>query len=600
MTDTTSETAPAAATADVPAVPSEPGPANPAPDGQSLAYLQRDASGKLLLWLEPVAEGAARAVPLPFAPLPDAIGPQWSPDGKRLALTGAHPLGGRSAVWLVEVATDGAALLVDHAASDRAPRWSPDGERVALASTRDGRSAIAVAPATGEGPAIFLTDGAHDDDEPDWSHDGALIAFTRRVPGSLDQRDVCVVDLKSGAVTVLTTSPGVRHSPRFAPDRPQIIFVSEEGEWADISIVNAENKAGWIVAGEPGDKADPVWASDGGRLLYTRGEGTYVRCCVRGMSWANAETIDPGSGVASAPRWLADGRALYAFATPKQPAKFILQMPDANAERLERETALGWEAGQLPLVEPLAYEVEAGGVRLPGLIYRQSERAGQAPGTILLDAGPPAPHLAKLDLAAQLLANAGLTVLAPNLPGTTGLGTKVAYGLRDQADTEVEVADLADAASALSNFPDVVNDKIAIVGRGFGGALALLAAGGRPGTFQAVVAIDPILDWDAELDRAPSSWRNWLVGQLGLPAAHRGRYAMRTAATFAAVIDVPLLLLGTAGSHRQDQLAALAVTLQDLDVHFTRDTVQGDSEVAPFQRAAAFLREVFWPAEGGQ
>ena len=68
-------------------------------------------------------------------------------------------------------------------------------------------------------------------------------------------------------------------------------------------------------------------------------------------------------------------------------------------------------------------------------------------------------------------------------------GHKIA--LKAHAAAEAEIADLADAARVLCEQDGIDLDRIAIVGDGIGGAMALLLAGGRPGYVDAVVAIDP-------------------------------------------------------------------------------------------------------------
>ncbi|MDP9367961.1 MAG: prolyl oligopeptidase family serine peptidase, partial [Chloroflexota bacterium] len=549
-----------------------PGPANPSPDGTLLAFLARDPAGDLRLWLQPLDGGPARPVTLGFQPLEDIHpfgdpsdedGPQWSPDGARLALVGAHPVDGRSAIWLAGADGLGARLLVDHPALDRSPRWSPDGATIAFTSRWGGRDTLCVAPTDGAGPATLLTDGVHDDRDPTWSPDGAQIAFRRRVPDHPTHHEIYAVTLATGEVRQLTgkpgkagSKPGNRRSPRWAPTRSLIAYVTDEREWNGIAVVNPENGAGWTLADEAGDKADPRWAANSNKVLYVRTQGTYTACCARGTSAARADAIDPGEGVAGSPRWLPDGRVVYAFATPGHSPRFVVQEPKTDADRTDLTPT-----AERPFVVPTPLAFSTGdGVELSGLLYRRAEGSGSAPGVLFLGDGPPARRDAIPQPVEQTLAGAGLVVYAPHLRGTPGFGRPVADGLRAEADTEVEVADLADAAVALGEVGGVDGSRLAIAGRGYGGTLALLAAGGRPGVFAAVVAIDPIVDWDLELDLARSTWRRWLVNQFGLPAGNRGRYALRTPTMFAALIDVPLLLLGSADAPagRADQLDAFA------------------------------------------
>ena len=113
------------------------------------------------------------------------------------------------------------------------------------------------------------------------------------------------------------------------------------------------------------------------------------------------------------------------------------------------------------------------------------------------------------------------------------------------------------------------------------------------GSVQAIAAIDPIADWNAEFDHADASRRAWLVRNFGLPAVSFGPYAERTPITFAGLIDAPLLLIGTdpAPAGRAEQLEMLAADLRDLNVAFEQEIATGETPWTIGLRVAAFLRE---------
>ncbi|CAA9578312.1 MAG: tolB protein precursor, periplasmic protein involved in the tonb-independent uptake of group A colicins [uncultured Thermomicrobiales bacterium] len=637
--------------ASFPAAANAPGPANPSPDGSMLAYLAATSAsdGGRELRLLPTGGGPERTLTLPFAPLPDADpdglpytdeGPQWSPDGARLAVLGPRPDGATgTAVWIVDVASGEARPLVVHPASDRGPRWAPDGETIAFTSRRDGRDTVCLAFAVGEGPAVPLTDGTRDDRDPAWSRDGDQIAFRRRSVEDPRHDDILILVLGTGEERQLTSRPGKvglgskpasRRGMRWAPDRSQVAYVTDEKDWDILAVLNADNGSGWTLAGEPGDKAEPRWDPTGKKLLYTRTHGPYVACCVKGTSAASAETVDPGDGFARSPRWLPDGRVVYLFTDGRRPPVFVVQDAKAGAVRTALPTPVpavptdpvadgapsngtsdapsdvspvsgerdGATTDTLPapiegLVDPVRHEVETGdGLKLGGLLYRLPEMAGTAAGVVSLGDGPPARQEAGLAPGPQRLAGAGLAVFAPNLRGTRGGGRPVLDGLLETSDTEVEVADLADIAAALGELDGIDGGRLGIVGRGFGGTLALLAAASRPGTYRAVAAIDPIADWDLELDTTDGASRAWLTRQYGLPAARPARYALRSPDTFAALLDGPVLLVGTADAppSRAAQLDGLAATLAELGVAFERETApSGEPEAVTYGRVAAFL-----------
>lgn len=585
--------------------PAVPGLGNPSPDGSVLAYLMADPAdpaGPLSLWMQPLDGGEVRVQALSFTPIvvPDATGdasgdegPGWSPDGTTLALTGRHPDDGRAAIWLLTVATGEAHLLVDHPGEDRAPRWSPDGTLIAFVAHRGGRDTVAVVPADGSGPALTISDGLTDDRDPAWSRDGAEIAFRRATPGHPTHGDIWVIKLATGVLKQVTNIPGKatskaanRRMPKWAPNRSLIAFITDEKDYDAIAVVNPDNNAGWTLADEAGDKSGVQWAANGLRILYTRKHGTVSNACARGTSASRSDVIDPGDGLAYAPRWTGDGRAVYAYGAPDRPVRHYTQEAKLDVERAVLPAAIPWDGPEAGLLTPSVYTVETGdGTKLSGQLFRKPEVAGPTPAVVSLGVGPPTRQEAGFSVLHQTLALAGIAVFAPNLRGVPGAGRAITDGLQTFAEQEVEAADLADVATALRGLPDVIGDRIAITGCGFGATLALLAAAARPGHYATVVAVDPIVDWDWELDTAPEPWRSWLLRQFGLPALGSGPYALRTPETFAgllALLDVPPLLIGTAGARagRDGQLEYFAVTLEEIEIPFARATAATDADVA--------------------
>ena len=187
-------------------------------------------------------------------------------------------------------------------------------------------------------------------------------------------------------------------------------------------------------------------------------------------------------------------------------------------------------------------------------------------------------------------------MLSPVLHGATGFGTAVEDDLADYADTELEATDLAAAGEALAAREDVDGSRLALIGHGYGGGLAIVAAGARPGVYSTVVAIDPVTDWALELDQADRGWRQWVTRQYGLPLTHADRYALRTPETFAGVIGAELILVSTAAATeaRRAQLGMFRAFLDEIGVSCT--LYELDTETVPAtlyevgQRLARLLR----------
>ncbi len=556
-------------------------------------------------------------------------GPQWSPDGATIALAGMHPEGDRLAIWLVPApaaasaddpapappdpdpdqtaeasdATDGTdpvdapavpvddpepeagaaspprgpRLLVESSGSDRSPRWSPDGSRIAFVSHRDRCDVIALATVAttdgGDRPgrAELLTWSTSHDREPAWSRDGRFLAFTRQRGDTPEHADILVFVLDTGELKNLTSEKAstVRHSLDWVPGRNLIAYVTRENDWLSISVVNADNKAGWTVTRESGDKTEPRFGPKEPRMVYVRGEGFATVCCERGLHASGAIALDPGEGVVTVPRWLGDKRVAYGFSAPQRPFGFLAQENLADAERTALPVPGTIAPDTVALRQPIPFEFQVGeDEQFSGMFYRTDGTIEPGPGIVYLPDGPLVTRTGEFRIEEQALASTGMTVFVPVLHGASGFGYAVEQDLAELADTELEISDIAEAGRGLGlpgSGSGVDAARIALVGHGFGGTLALLTVGARPGIYSAVVAIDPITDWPVELEAADAAWRTWVTRQYGLPRTNPDRYALRTPATFGAVIDVPLTLISTdaAPPHRREQVAEFAAYLAE-------------------------------------
>jgi len=177
------------------------------------------------------------------------------------------------------------------------------------------------------------------------------------------------------------------------------------------------------------------------------------------------------------------------------------------------------------------------------------------------------------------------------LPGTPGYGKKIVNAFKDRAGTEAEISDLVDLANWTRGLDYVDQERVYLAGEGYGGALALLLPGARPGAVDAVAVIDPVTDWDDELDQADDEFAHWYLTALGLPSTNRGRSALRTPTTFAGVLDLPVLLVGSSRANlgRAVQLERFAAALDELGVPYVRETAENESTWQTAERVAAFL-----------
>jgi Tol biopolymer transport system component/DNA-binding winged helix-turn-helix (wHTH) protein len=155
------------------------------PDGTRLAYSRINPSAgvdEVVIWSknrgeEPIAM---------LSNLPAAVS-DWSTDGEWLLASRAKAEGGQSEIWALPAAgiagkaIERKLVLCDANTNLWQSRFSPDGRWIVFEAEENKpsahRSAIYVTPAAGGGPWTTITEGKHWDDKPRWSPNGRIIYF---------------------------------------------------------------------------------------------------------------------------------------------------------------------------------------------------------------------------------------------------------------------------------------------------------------------------------------------------------------------------------------------------------------------------------------
>ena len=123
------------------------------PDGKQIAFADKDADGRLQIYVVNADGSGRRQVSRPNPSDLSEQMPAWSPDGSQLAVQ-AGEKGEPAHIWVVDVATGAGRKLAAHAEAyqDEVPAWFPDGKRIAFQSDRTGRMEIWVMNADGSQP----------------------------------------------------------------------------------------------------------------------------------------------------------------------------------------------------------------------------------------------------------------------------------------------------------------------------------------------------------------------------------------------------------------------------------------------------------------
>ena len=239
------------------------------PDGRSVAY----ASGRLLsmrVQVRPVGEG--RAVPLTGDTTAEESNPQWSPDGTRVLFLSrggvfSAPSGGGPA--RAEIPGDGHTPIASAV-------WSPDGQRIAFARgdslfTREADASVH-AVAHMSGPTLCV-----------WSPRGTFVAcategYYYAAPGTLfgnlSPSRIVLCRMRDGALTTVTDSLWLNHSPAWSADERWVYFISNRDGPRDvygIPIASDGRAAGAFVRLSTGLGAHTIsMSANGSRIAFAR------------------------------------------------------------------------------------------------------------------------------------------------------------------------------------------------------------------------------------------------------------------------------------------------------------------------------------------
>ena len=194
--------------------------------------------------------------------------PQFSPDGRRIAVARAQRFGERADIWINDLSSGTASRLTFD--GGRAPVWTPDGSAVTYSKI-------------GEGQGIYSKriDGRS---EPEhivsigqfhwligWSPDGSTLAYgtMEDVPeGGVSTSSIMSL---SGRESRRLIGPASIWGGRLSPDaRWLAYYVLETGRFAVYVTPFPDTRARWLISEQDG--RDPSWSPDGREVYYRTGD----------------------------------------------------------------------------------------------------------------------------------------------------------------------------------------------------------------------------------------------------------------------------------------------------------------------------------------
>ena len=289
-----------------------PGNSEPAfsPDGQSIAFRSgRDGGGIFIM----TAAGQS-----PHKISDSGFNPAWSPDGREIVFDTEdvlHPESryGVSQLWAVEAAAGRKRMITSGDAVQ--PNWSPHGNRIAYWSQRAGQSDLWTIAADGTAP-VRVTDDKPYDWNPVWSPDGKYLYFSSNRGGSMNLWRIAI-DEKSGRVLGVpeplnTPSPFSGHMS-ISRDGKLLAFAQESGTAEVRKVLFDPVRASVLGAAVPVTRGttgagSPDVSPDGNWLAFISPKLEHIY--IARTDGTGVLQVTDGAYKDRFPRWSPDGKRL--------------------------------------------------------------------------------------------------------------------------------------------------------------------------------------------------------------------------------------------------------------------------------------------------
>lgn len=442
------------------------------PDGKKVAYTVSSAvmtpdKSEFVSQIWVANSDGSDAVQLTYAEK-SSDNPQWSPDGKMLALTSSRS--GKNNLYVLRLIGGEAEQLTDVKSSVSNFAWAPDGGRIAFIM-RDAASddeeknnkgkddwrwidesvklnrlnVISLQQDTnGKREPRRLSGDANVEGDFDWSPDGKTIVFTRTKMPKADYwttSDLLSVDVATAKVITLAATSASESDPTYSPDGKWISFrVSDDPpRWAGyqrIAVIAAAGGAPRLLT-ETFDAQPGIldWSADGKRIYFSETRGTVSRVSAIDISTGSVSELNRGNEVLGSLS-LNRSHTMLGFtmqAPDKAPEAFVTSINNFAPVQVSRANA------DLPNVPMGKTEVirwkSADGLDVEGLLtYPGGYAAGTRVPLLLVIHGGPTGVFMQSFLAGSRgvyplasFASRGFAVLRVNPRGSSGYGQKFRF-----------------------------------------------------------------------------------------------------------------------------------------------------------------------------
>ncbi len=195
------------------------------------------------------------------------------------------------------------------------PDWSPDGEHIAYVDNSASQMILYLADRDGQNTQQLTKLPSSSDYDPKWSPDGRFIVYSTSTTRARQAPVIMLTlfDIRNQTrQPLITTNIFREHMLDWSPDASQIAFVlySQERANSDIYSIDVNTGAIHTLVSTPNNDEYPVWSPDGTQLAFMSGgiqRGVYVL----DTDTQRTTLLYNVSGVLYPSDWTQDSRFLY-------------------------------------------------------------------------------------------------------------------------------------------------------------------------------------------------------------------------------------------------------------------------------------------------
>ena len=611
------------------------------PDGTYIAAtstkydLKKDTSGDVV-WMLPTTGG--KPVQMTSAESSNSS-PQWSPDGRYLAILSDRK-DETSQVWLLDRRGGDAQPLTEFKQGVESFEWAPDGKSMLL---------IVEDPSPADldeeklpNPRPYVVD---------------RLQFKQDYVGYLDRyrTHVHVIDIDSRKARQVTFGDYDDSEPAWAPDSQRIVFVSNRTDEPDRN----RNTDLWIVdtteeKPEPRQltshataDAMPAWSPDGKLIVYTSthpdslpiyaipqltivevatGESTVIESLAETQPFAARFTVDSQAIIAimetrgeqnlvkvdvgtGAIQSLVDGTDVvgefdltpdgnvYALISRPQLPDEIFALTDVGLQQLSFVNEKTLADLEMARVEKHAYKSKDGTEMETFVVFPPGHKSKKAyPGILFIHGGPQGQWDYSFEYEAQLLASQGYVVVMPNPRGSTGYGQAFAEAIY-QDWGGIDYDDVIAAMEFAIEKGWVDEDRMGVYGWSYGGMMTNHVIT-KTAQFKAAITGASATLYMANYGH--DQYQRWWEEELGLPWLEENREKWDRISPFFKLgnVKTPTLIVG--GEHdwnvpilNSEQLF-IALKRQGVDTELVVYPEEGHSLSVPSYEKDLYERYFKW------